>query len=166
MQNLGVTPSEYIEICLGLFCYHNFLFEKSQREKFEKNFNIKFENIKKINIKEALILKIEDENSGEKILKIPFDQLTNYIRPACRSCNDFTNIYSDISFGGIGSPDKYTTVIPRTEKGKQLLHKILDNNIIKSLKLDTNAKNSMKEQIIQFSESKVKRKVEFMNNLQ
>ncbi len=166
MQNLGVTPAEYIEICLGLFCYHNFLFEKSQREKFENDFKIKFENIKKINIKEALILKIEDENSGEKIIKIPFDQLKNYIRPACRSCNDFTNIYSDISFGGIGSPDKYTTVLPRTEKGKQLFHKMLDKNIIKSLEIDTNTKNNMKEQITQFSKSKVNRKIEFMHNLQ
>ncbi|GAG59734.1 unnamed protein product, partial [marine sediment metagenome] len=40
MQNLGVTPSEYIEICLGLFCYHNFLFDKSQIKRFEKDFDV------------------------------------------------------------------------------------------------------------------------------
>ncbi|TFF96671.1 MAG: coenzyme F420 hydrogenase, partial [Promethearchaeota archaeon] len=27
MQNLGVTPSDHIEICLGLFCYENFIFD-------------------------------------------------------------------------------------------------------------------------------------------
>lgn len=166
MQNLGVTPSEYIEICLGLFCYHNFLFDKSKKEKFEKNFKIKFENIKKINIKEALILKVEDKNSKEKIIRIPFDQLVDYIRPACHSCIDFTNIYSDISFGGLGSQDKYTTVIPRTDKGKKLFHEVLDKNIIKSLELDAKAKTDMKELLIKFSESKIKRKEEFMKNLQ
>jgi coenzyme F420 hydrogenase subunit beta len=166
MQNLGVTPSEYIEICLGLFCYHNFIFDQSQKVKFEKDFKVKFENIKKINIKEALILKLEDKHSEEKIIKIPFDKLVNYIRPACRSCIDFTNVYSDISFGGIGSPDNYTTVIPRTEKGKKLFQKVLEKKIIKSLELDTKAKNDMKELITKFSESKIKRKEEFMKNLQ
>ena len=165
MQALGVTPSEHVEITLGLFCYHNFLFEKSQIEKFEKDFKVKFEDIVKINIKEDLILKLKDKNSEEKIIHIPFDKLGNYIRPACHSCIDFTNIYSDISFGGLGSPDKFTTVIPRTEKGVQLLQKALDKNIIKSLKLDENANNRIKSLISKFSESKIGRRNEFMKKL-
>ena len=165
MQTLGVTPSEHVEICLGLFCYHNFLFEKSQIEKFEKEFKVKFEDIKKINIKEDLILKVEDKNSKQKIVHIPFNELVNYIRPACHSCLDFTNVYSDISFGGLGSPDKFTTVIPRTEKGKQLFQKALDKNIIKNLKLDENVKRNMKTLITKFSKSKIERRNEFMKNL-
>ncbi len=165
MQTLGVTPSEHIEICFGLFCYHNFLFEKSQIEKFEKEFKVKFEDIKKINIKEDLILKIEDINSKQKIVHIPFNELVNYIRPACHSCLDFTNVYSDISFGGLGSPDKFTTVIPRTEKGKQLFQKALDKNVIKNLKLDENVKRNMKTLITKFSKSKIERRNEFMKNL-
>jgi coenzyme F420 hydrogenase subunit beta len=165
MQNLGVTPSEYIEITLGLFCYHNFLFEKSQVEKFEKEFKLKFEDIIKINIKEDLILKLKGKNSKEKIIHIPFDKLGRYMRPACHSCSDFTNIYSDISFGGLGSPDKYTTVIPRTEKGKQLLNKALDKKIIKSLELDQNRKRDMENLITKFSKEKVKRMRQFMDNL-
>ncbi len=165
MQNLGVTPSEHVEITLGLFCYHNFLFEKTQIEKFEKDFKIKFEDIIKINIKEDLILKLEDKNSKEKIIHIPFNKLVNYIRPACNSCIDFTNVYSDISFGGLGSPDKFTTVIPRTEKGKKLLQKALDKDIIKSLKLDENTKRNMKTVISKFSELKKERRNKFMENL-
>jgi len=165
MQTLGVTPSEHIEICLGLFCYHNFLFEKSQIEKFEKEFKLKFEDIKKINIKEDLILKVEDKNSKEKTIHIPFDKLVHYIRPACHSCIDFTNVYSDISFGGLGSPDKYTTVIPRTKKGINLFQKALDKNIIKSLNLDDKTKQNMKELIAKFSKSKTERRNEFMKNL-
>ncbi|MFX1500500.1 MAG: Coenzyme F420 hydrogenase/dehydrogenase, beta subunit C-terminal domain [Promethearchaeota archaeon] len=165
MQSLGVTPSEYIEICLGLFCYHNFLFDKSKIVKFEKEFKIKFEDIKKINIKEDLILKLEDKNLKEKIIHIPFNKLVNYIRPACNSCIDFTNIYSDISFGGLGSPDKFTTVIPRTKKGIELLHMALDKNIIKNLVLDKNTKESMKNLISKFSKSKIERRNQFMKSL-
>ncbi|MFX0106617.1 MAG: coenzyme F420 hydrogenase/dehydrogenase beta subunit N-terminal domain-containing protein, partial [Candidatus Hodarchaeota archaeon] len=35
MQDLGVTPSQNIEICLGLFCFENFLFDRLQIERFE-----------------------------------------------------------------------------------------------------------------------------------
>jgi len=162
MQNLGVTPSEYIEICLGLFCYHNFLFDKSQIKRFEKDFDVKFENITKINIKEDLILKIDTEG---RVLHIPFEKVVDYVRPACFSCADFTNVYSDISFGGLGSPDKYTTVIPRTEKGIKLFRKVLGEKIIKNLVLKAPEKENMKELITKFSHSKMERKVSFMKNL-
>jgi coenzyme F420 hydrogenase subunit beta len=88
------------------------------------------------------------------------------MRPACNACNDFTNIYSDISFGGLGSPDKYTTVITRTEKGKKLFSQVLDAGIIKCTDLDSNKKKTMIELISQFSQSKIKRKEEFMTNLE
>ena len=165
MQDLGVTPSENIEICLGLFCYENFLFDKSQVEKFETEFNVKFENITKINIKENLILKLKNEGSGERTVNISFDKLKDYMRPACNACSDFTNVYADISFGGLGSKDKFTTVIPRTNKGMDLISKVINENIIKRANLDITSINQMKDQISQFSHSKTKRKVNFMNNL-
>jgi coenzyme F420 hydrogenase subunit beta len=166
MQDLGVTPSENIEICLGLFCYENFFFEKLQIKKFEKDFNIKFSDIEKINIKEDVIFKLKDQGTGEKIIHIPFNHLNDYMRPACNACSDFTNIYADISFGGLGSPDKYTTVIPRTQKGKEILSKVINAGIISCKDLDPTKKNKMIELISQFSQSKIKRKEEFMKTLQ
>jgi len=148
-----------------LFCYENFLFGKSQIEKFEKDFNIKFSAIKKINIKEDVIFKIKDDGNGEKIIHIPFTHLKDYMRPACNACDDFTNIYADISFGGLGSADKYTTVITRTEKGKKLFSQVLDAGIIKCANLDSSKKKTMIELISQFTYSKIKRKEEFMKNL-
>jgi coenzyme F420 hydrogenase subunit beta len=165
MQDLGVTPSQNIEICLGLFCYENFLFDKSQREKFETEFNVKFKNIVKINIKENLILKLKKEGSGEKIVEIPFDKLKDYMRPACNACSDFTNIYADISFGGLGSNEKFTTVIARTKKGMDLISKVKNEKIIKCADLDAINIDRMKDQISEFSHSKTNRKVNYMNDL-
>ena len=165
MQDLGVTPSENVEICLGLFCYENFFFEKSQIKKFEKDFNIKFSDIVKINIKEDVIFRLKSEGTGEKIIHIPFNHLKDYMRPACNACDDFTNIFADISFGGLGSPDKYTTVIPRTEKGKSILSQVINAGIINCLDLDSNKKTKMIELISQFSQSKIKRKEDFMKNI-
>ncbi|MFW9896663.1 MAG: Coenzyme F420 hydrogenase/dehydrogenase, beta subunit C-terminal domain [Candidatus Thorarchaeota archaeon] len=165
MQDLGVNPSQNIEICLGLFCFENFMFDKSQVEKFEKDFNIPFEKIVKLNIKQDLIFKLKDEGEGEKTVHIPFNQLENYMRPACRACNDFTNIYSDLSFGGLGSNDKYTTVITRTKKGTEIFSKVRDAGIIRILDITKPDKNNMIELISQFSYSKIKRKEEFIKSL-
>ena len=165
MQDLAVTPSEHIEISLGLFCYENFLFDKKQIEKFEEDFNISFENIMKLNIKEDLIFKLKDDGSGEKLIHIPFNQLENYMRPACRACDDFTNLYADISFGGLGSPDKYTTVVTRTDKGEEIFSKVINDGVIRASNLDESKKNKMIELITQFSRSKIERKEKFMKTL-
>jgi len=165
MQDLGVTPSQNIEICLGLFCYENFLFDKTQIERFERDFNISLENIEKLNIKQDLIFKLKDVGSGEKTVHIPFNQLDNYMRPACRACDDFTNIYADISFGGLGSQNKYTTVITRTEKGAEIFLKAKNAGIIRELDIGEEKKNKIKELISQFSHSKIKRKEEFIKNI-
>jgi coenzyme F420 hydrogenase subunit beta len=87
------------------------------------------------------------------------------MRPACNACSDFSNIYADISFGGLGSQDKYTTVITRTKKGKHIFQKILDAGIVKCSDLDSTKVNKMIEKIGQFSRSKVQRREEFMKNL-
>ncbi|MFX1590411.1 MAG: Coenzyme F420 hydrogenase/dehydrogenase, beta subunit C-terminal domain, partial [Promethearchaeota archaeon] len=164
MQSLGIIPSENIEICLGLFCYENFIFDRKKLAQFEKQFKIKFRNIKRINIKENLIIELKDHEVPQKKIHVPFEELTDYMRPACGVCKDFTNIYADISFGGLGSEDKFTTVITRTKKGKEIIDRAIKTGIIKCLRLDRNAKNKMKEKITQYSQSKIARTEQNMIN--
>lgn len=164
MQHLGITPSENIEICLGLFCYENFIFDTSKIKKFEANFQMNFQDIQKLNIKEDLYIQLKDDEDGQKILHVPFDQLTDYMRPACSACCDFSNIYSDISFGGLGSEEKYTTVITRTEKGQKLITAALKAGIIRAVDLDDEAKSQIKDIITDFSRSKLNRMESFMKS--
>lgn len=164
MQSLGIIPSQNIELCLGLFCYENFFFDKLRIEKFEKEFNLKFENIERINIKEDLIIKLKNRGATQKIIHIPFESIKDYMRQPCLACNDFTNIYADISFGGLGSMDKFTTVITRTKKGKDIIKKVIDAGVIKSFKLDETSKEKMKEKISQFCQLKIERFENFMKN--
>ncbi|MFX0081159.1 MAG: Coenzyme F420 hydrogenase/dehydrogenase, beta subunit C-terminal domain [Candidatus Hodarchaeota archaeon] len=165
MQNLGIIPSENIEICLGLFCFENFFFDEIKVRQFEEEFNIKFKDIEKINIKADLIIKLKDEVARRKIIHIPFERLTEYIRPACTVCNDFTNIYADVSFGGLGSPDKFTTVIIRTKKGKDIINMAIKADVIKRLKLNVIDKKEMKEKITQFSQLKLIRAEKNMRDI-
>ena len=162
MQNLGIIPSQNIEYCLGLFCYENFEFDQRKIEKFQREFNIKFEDIEKINIKKDLIIQLKGDKNRNSLIHIQFEDLKDYIRPACNACSDFTNVYADVSFGGLGSPEHFTTVITRTEKGRRAVNDALKRGIISNLELDSETKKHMKDLLIAHSISKMARKENFM----
>jgi len=84
------------------------------------------------------------------------------MRPACNACADFTNIYADISFGGLGSPDNFTTVITRTKKGKEIFNKVVKTGVIKIL--DKFNEKGIKDKLVQLSQSKIKRAESYFGN--
>ncbi|MBA7649954.1 hypothetical protein ES703_57753 [subsurface metagenome] len=103
---------------------------------------------------------MKNRGTTQKIIHIPFESIKDYMRQPCLACNDFTNIYADISFGGLGSMDKFTTVITRTKKGIDIIKKVIDAGVIKSSRLD----ETSKEKISQFCQLKIERFENFMKN--
>jgi len=164
MQNLGIIPSQNIEFCLGLFCYENFEFDQSKVEQFEREFNIKFENIEKIKIKKDLIIQLKADKTRESLIHIPFEDLKDYMRPACNACRDFTNVYADVSFGGLGSPENFTTVITRTKKGCKLIAEALKRGIFINLEIDSSKEKLVKNLLLEYSISKIERKENFLKS--
>jgi coenzyme F420 hydrogenase subunit beta len=116
MQSLGIIPSDSIKFCLGLFCSGNFVFGKKEQEKLGEIGGFKFEDVKKINIKEELIVHLK---SGEEKTMM-LDELEFMKRFACYFCPDYSAEYADVSFGGIGSEEGWTTVITRTPVGRAI----------------------------------------------
>jgi coenzyme F420 hydrogenase subunit beta len=116
MQCLNIVPSDMVKYTIGLFCMENFAFPKLAKQEIEAKIGAKMDDITKLNIKEDLIVTL---NSGESF-HIPFDVIHEFARPACLKCTEFANDYADISAGGLGSPDGYTTVLIRTEAGHRI----------------------------------------------
>jgi coenzyme F420 hydrogenase subunit beta len=116
MQSLGIIPSDSIKFCLGLFCSGNFVFGKKEQEKLGRIGGFKFKDVKKINIKEELIVHLK---SGQKKIMM-LEELEFMKRFACYFCPDYAAEYADISFGGIGSEEGWTTVITRTPVGRAI----------------------------------------------
>ena len=114
MQALGVVPAESIVLCLGLLCSGNFTMTKESFHILEKEYKFDYHDIEKINIKENFILRL---TTGE-IREIPIKALDPVKRTACQYCNDFSAEFADISFGGIGADDGFTTIITRTPLGR------------------------------------------------
>jgi len=59
-------------------------------------------------------------NSGET-KHIMLDELEFMKRFACYFCPDYSAEYADLSFGGIGAEEGWTTVIARTPVGRALM---------------------------------------------
>jgi len=116
IETMGIVPSDSIKFCLGLFCSGNFAFGDREREKLEELGDFKWENVRKVNLKETLLVHLE---SGQ-IQPISLEKLDFMKRYACRFCADYAAEYSDISFGGIGANEGWTTVIKRTAVGRAI----------------------------------------------
>ncbi|MBF0225919.1 MAG: Coenzyme F420 hydrogenase/dehydrogenase, beta subunit C-terminal domain [Desulfobacterales bacterium] len=125
MEVLRIVPSDSIKYCLGLFCSGNFSFNEEQRKKLEDIGNFKWSDVKKVNIKEALLIHL----INEEIRTIDLDKLDFMKRYACRYCSDYSAEYADVSFGGIGANEGWTTVISRTPLGRAIFADAKGNTI-------------------------------------
>jgi len=160
MQELKIIPAHVVEYTLGLFCYENFKFDAAARARIEERFNFSFNDIEKMNIKEDLIIKLKNR---EEPLNLEFSEMQDVMRNACRVCENFTNYYADISFGGIASKQGLTTTLIRTKAGEMIYNLALNKGyIIEPSEANTSIeKSKMIAQIISFSKRKEKRKEEY-----
>ncbi len=117
MEALGIVPTDSIKFLFGLFCTGNFFFGRAPRRVLEQIGNFQWDEVRKINVKETLLVHVR---SGA-VHSIPLDKLDFMKRPACLYCNDYAAEYADLSFGGLGAPEGWTTVIARTRRGCQIL---------------------------------------------
>jgi coenzyme F420 hydrogenase subunit beta len=119
MEVLGVVPSEAIRIHFGLFCAGNFQFGEGERKELEKLGNFQWTEVLKVNLKEELMIHL---HKGE-VRRLPLERLGFMKRHACQFCVDYAAEYADLSFGGLGAPEGWTTVIIRSIQGHTLLSK-------------------------------------------
>jgi coenzyme F420 hydrogenase subunit beta len=127
MQVLRVIPSDVIKYFFGLFCMENFSFNDLELENLGERHGFDVNQIAKVNVKEDFFVYLKDG----RVIHIPFEEIDSIARPACLVCPDFSAEYSDVSFGGLGSPEGYTTVLIRSEKGRWIYRGALDAGYIK-----------------------------------
>ena len=154
IETLGIVPSDSIKFCLGLFCSGNFLFSESEKQKLENIGQFKFDELKKINVKDVFVAHLKNG----KRLSIPLDKLDFMKRYACRYCRDYSAEYADISFGGIGAKEGWTTVITRSPLGRAIFADAKGKTIetsSSSAGFEENAQKTL-EKIKQASDQKLK----------
>jgi coenzyme F420 hydrogenase subunit beta len=155
MQCLGILPAHLIEYTIGLFCIESFSFDDLARAWLEERHGIDFHEIRKLNIKDDFLVTLTNGTT----IHLPLEEVDKLARPACLSCTDFSNEYADISAGGLGSIDGYTTTVIRTDKGATLFRNALQQGYLEEV-VYTNAdertieKTKMLAKIVSFSTRK------------
>ncbi|MFQ5821943.1 MAG: Coenzyme F420 hydrogenase/dehydrogenase, beta subunit C-terminal domain [Candidatus Heimdallarchaeota archaeon] len=158
MQLLNVIPADMVTLTIGLFCMENFSFDENARDKLEKKLKIELKDVEKLNIKDDVIVTLE---KGE-IIHLPFEAVDEIARPACFACPDFANDYADISVGGLGSPDGYTTTIIRSGNGEKIYNSAKNDKSIEELSFKSREdlrihKTEIMAKIVSFSRRKKER---------
>ena len=148
MQALEIVPAHLVVFTIGLFCMQCFTLEDLVKQNFAKKHNIKIKDVEKVNIKDKLILHMK---SGLKI-HIPLEEVEEIAREACLACPDFVNDYADISAGGLGSEDGYTSVIVRNSAGKQVYSEALYKGYVENSGASIIAKKDRDHKLINIIE--------------
>jgi len=131
MQVLNIVPADSIAFTIGLFCMENFTFDSKAVAALEKRLGAKLGDIAKLNIKDEVIL----TTAAGRVHHVPFEAVDDIARPACMACPDFANDFADISVGGLGSPDGYTTTVIRTSLGQKFYNGAKQDRMLKELRL-------------------------------
>lgn len=125
MEVLGIVPSDSIRYYLGLFCTGNFFFGEEQRQHLEELADFTWEDVRKINLKEELMIHLRNQ----EVRYVPLDKLDFMKRYACHYCDDYSAEYADLSFGGIGAEEGWTTVTVRTPVGRAIFAEALGTEL-------------------------------------
>ncbi|MGH9182238.1 MAG: Coenzyme F420 hydrogenase/dehydrogenase, beta subunit C-terminal domain [Acidimicrobiales bacterium] len=117
--------ARHFTLNIGLLCTKTFddaIFE----ELLEAKYGLKRAEIAKINIKGKFQVWTRQGDYHEISLK----ECHAWTREGCRACPDFAAEHADISTGGIGRFDDWTLTVVRTDLGREILVKMLEDGTI------------------------------------
>lgn len=114
---------------MGLFCMDTFSYEGLKTFLEEKG--ISLSSVQGMKIKKGKFSVIAE---SEHVY--PLSVLDGYRNGSCTVCTDLTAEKADLSFGGVGSNDGYTTVLARTGLGLELFQDAEDRGYISIDHLD------------------------------
>lgn len=109
---------------MGLFCMDTFNYEGLKN--FLEGKGVPLSTIEEMKIQKG---KFHIKTESERVF--PLSDLDIYRNGSCTVCTDLTAEKSDLSFGGVGSKEGYTTVLARTGLGLELFQDAEDRGYIK-----------------------------------
>jgi len=122
-RNKRFTDSVGLKV--GLFCMETFNYGDFMD--YLKSNGVDPGKVTKFEIKSG---RFYANQSDEVVHRARLRNVKALIRPCCHICDDFTSEFSDISVGNVGSPDGWSTVIVRTERGEKAFASAAESGLI------------------------------------
>lgn len=105
-----------VDLKVGLFCMETFN-HASFMEFLEKE-GVDASEVDKFEIKSGRFIA---NKGGEELYNVRLSKVKELVRPCCHNCGDFTSEFADISVGNVGTPDGWSTIVVRTQRGEEAL---------------------------------------------
>ncbi|MCS7116359.1 MAG: Coenzyme F420 hydrogenase/dehydrogenase, beta subunit C-terminal domain [Nitrososphaerota archaeon] len=118
---------EITKLAIGLFCMESFSYRDLILGYIKSEKGIDPGRISKFQIKKGRFFAIAD---GKKVIDVPISEMKQYAKNGCHVCGDLTAELADISVGSIGSPEGWSTVIIRNEKGRSIFEAAASKGLI------------------------------------
>jgi coenzyme F420 hydrogenase subunit beta len=118
-------PARRFALNIGLLCSKTFddaIFE----DLLDAKYGLRRGEIVKMNIKGVLQVWLRDGSYHE----VPLKECHAWTREGCKLCPDFSAEHADISTGGIGAYNDWTLTIVRTDLGREIIVKMLEDGTI------------------------------------
>ncbi|HET9443240.1 MAG TPA: Coenzyme F420 hydrogenase/dehydrogenase, beta subunit C-terminal domain [Acidimicrobiales bacterium] len=110
---------------IGLLCSKTFD-DAIFPELLEARYGLRKEDMVKMNIKGVLQIWMRNGDYHE----VPLKECHAWTREGCKLCPDFAAEHADISTGGIGKFNDWTLTIVRTDLGREIIVKMLEDGSI------------------------------------
>jgi len=107
---------EALSLKVGLFCMETY--NHASFMGFLRSEGVDVSKVDKFQIKSGKLFALQE---GRVVYEAKLSKVKEYVRPCCQGCEDFASEYADISVGNIGTPDGWSTVIVRTQRGEDAL---------------------------------------------
>ena len=95
----------------------NFDYEALMSGLVKGRFGLEPEDVARFEIKKGMFRVIDKSGAAHEV---KIDETDPFTFPGCGPCFDFASELADVSVGSVGSPDGWSTVLTRTEKGEKL----------------------------------------------
>lgn len=117
--------SNAVKLKIGLFCMETFDYDSLMEYLATEDINP--EKVTKFEIRDGkFIANYGNDMAFETKLK----NVKKLIRSCCTQCQDFSAEFADISVGNVGSPNGWSTILIRTNKGEEILRAAEEKKLI------------------------------------
>ena len=125
LKHTGLPLASAVKLTIGLFCRENYHYHCIMEKAVGKGLSI--EGIDKFNVAEEFNI-----YAGGKKLAFPITEVKSCVPRHCLVCEDFAGELSDISVGGDGSSEGWSTVVIRTEEGENLFSSMEKQGLVET----------------------------------
>ncbi len=119
--------AERVKLLIGLFCTETF--DRALLATTLDELGTSFDAVEKFNIRHGRFI-VTTKDGTE--FTMPIKKMRAFAREACNYCYDFAAEFADLSVGSIGSEDGWSTVIVRSDAGKDVVKRAEEAGLIET----------------------------------